>query len=1069
MAVEQTSTTPIRVGDWIVDPAGLRLIGPPGYRKLRPRDLAVLDVLARHAPAAVDLEQIRAEAWGHAHVVDQAITNAISHLRAAFDDSAATPKVIAREGKGYRLIVPVQRGLSELPAPAGGCPYKGLAPYALEDASLFVGRSRVIDEISAALEFRRAHGLAFLLLLGASGAGKTSLVQAGVLPRLLAAAGQANGERLRHGVIDCNSDNAFRDLALALSHACLSPAIEAHDDVDALADRLLRDPEHAAAALAARVRGNALHLMLFLDSLEALFRGALARERRESFFQLIDCLARSGRVTVLAAMRSDDFPLIETSAHLIALTRDRGQYHVRPPDRAELRAIICQPASLAGIEFETARDGSSLIDHIVEDAQLDRDALPLLSLLLAKLYERRTDAGLLTFAAYEAMGRLAGCCADHAERVYAQLSAEQQLAFPGVLVALARIVDARASRRHRPRRDFTAAAQHAVIDAFVEARLFATWFDGKNVVVSVAHDAVFRIWPRAIGVIDEYRQQIQSWNNLTAALAQWEESNRSDAYCLSPGPLQEVASLRSVPGVELSERELSFIAASARRQRRLQTARRAGVAALIALTIVTGTAAFLFYVERNNALLAQQASEQATAMMVDIFQWSDPLAARYREAGARDLLDAAYVKLQSQPLPRLVEARMADAMGMAYMNLGQFDRAGSLLQRALELWTLERGPASLDVARAHDTLGKLDYYRGRYDDALQRYERALVLFESHAGASESFAQLLGDLAELKVMKGAYAESLALYERALAMRKAVLGPGHYKVGETLGNMGGVHRAAGNPKDAERLYRESIAIQAAVFGNKHPNIATVHNNLALLLMEAGRLEEARTLHQQALAIRREIYGELHPQTANSLVNLGALLVKLGELNSAEDLLQRSLEAHLKLFGPTHIAVAFSRNNLGLLRLARGEPDAAAAMFRLATQDFSAAHGPKHPNVGLALVGLARALTLQKKYAEAEEAALRAVRVLEATVAADHWRLAVAKTVYAAALSGQGRGFDEQALLIKPYAAIVAAQGVGSEAAQQALERARAHFLRTGNRRALDQLQAIGAGPNTDGGRP
>lgn len=1051
--MDTTQATPFRVGDWIAEPLGFKLIGPNGQRKLRRRDIAVLAVLSQRAPSAVDLEEIKRQAWGHSNVVDEAVTNAISNLRAAFDDSAKTPKVIAREGKSYRLLVPVQLGQIELPRESRACPYKGLEPYRLEDAALFVGRAQVVDELVAALDARTAHGLAFVLLLGASGAGKTSLVQAGVLPRLL----HDNGRGAAcHGVIDCNSDNPYRDLALTLTHAALSAAIETRDDIDTLADKLLHDADQTVVRLAARLREKSLRLVLFLDSLEGLFRGGLSRDRREFFLHLVRSMAGSGQIAVLAAMRSDDFPMIEASAELMALARDRGQYHVRPPDQSELRTIICQPAALAGIEFETARDGSSLIEHILGEAELDRDALPLLSLLLANLYEKRTEEGVLTFAAYEAMGRLPGCCADHAERVFARLSAEQQLAFPGVLMAQARIVDGRPSRRHRLRKDFTAATQHAVIDAFVEARLFVTWFDGENVIVSVAHDALFRIWPRAIGVIEEYRHQIQSWNSLSAAMAQWEEAGRSDAYCLAPGPLQELASLRAVPGVDLSERELSFVAASERRHRRLQTARRIGVGALVALAAIAATAASLLYVERNNALLAQQASEQATAMMVDVFRWSDPLAAKDRQASARDLLDAAFVKLQAQQVPRLVEAKISDAMGMAYMNLGQFDRAEVLLKRALDLWTAERGAASGDAARAHDTLGKLDYYRGRYEAALEHYQRALTLFELKGGESEDFAQLLGDLAELKANQGAYAQALDLYNRALAMRKSVLGPAHPKVGETLGNMGGIHRATGNPNDAERLYREGVAIQIAAFGIKHPNIATSYNNLALLLMEAGRLEEARSLHQQALAIRREIYGELHTQTANSLVNLGALLIRLGDLSGAEELLQKSLDTHLKLFGPGHMAVAFSRNNLGLLRLASGELDAATEMFRMATQDFSTAHGPDHPNVATALINLARALTQQKKYAEAEQAAQRAVRVLEASVAPGHWRLAVAKTVYAAALSGLGRSFDEQDLLMRPYATIVASQGASSEAAQQARERARAHFLKTGDPVGLKLLE-------------
>jgi hypothetical protein len=83
-AISPSGEPALCIGQWVFDPARRLLVGPVGWRALRPRAAAALRVLARAAPAAVDLEALRRGAWGRAQVVDEATVTAIGRLRAAF-------------------------------------------------------------------------------------------------------------------------------------------------------------------------------------------------------------------------------------------------------------------------------------------------------------------------------------------------------------------------------------------------------------------------------------------------------------------------------------------------------------------------------------------------------------------------------------------------------------------------------------------------------------------------------------------------------------------------------------------------------------------------------------------------------------------------------------------------------------------------------------------------------------------------------------------------------------------------------------------------------------------------
>jgi len=178
-----------RFGDWLVKPDE-KAIERNGERVLlEPKIMDVLLCLAEHGGEVISADQLLVECWRGTFYGDNPVHKAIAVLRKALGDQPLQSHYIATIRKrGYQVRVPVVFPDAYAGEAAGdrnawteGSPYRGLEAFDERHAEVYFGRSRAIAEIMAALRERRAAGCAFLLLVGASGCGKTSLIRAGLL------------------------------------------------------------------------------------------------------------------------------------------------------------------------------------------------------------------------------------------------------------------------------------------------------------------------------------------------------------------------------------------------------------------------------------------------------------------------------------------------------------------------------------------------------------------------------------------------------------------------------------------------------------------------------------------------------------------------------------------------------------------------------------------------------------------------------------------------------------------------------------------------------------------------
>jgi hypothetical protein len=361
-----------------------------------------------------------------------------------------------------------------------GNPYRGLKPFREEHAAIFFGRGRETDELVKRFADPATRLVA---VAGASGSGKSSLVGAGLLPRLRNGAfpGSADWLSVRFTPAERGSDpflNLTRRLAPLYDDASDSP--------ETMADTLRAKPEAIKALVAKLLQGKPAKaaLLLFIDQFEELFTARVDDSYREPFIALIDAAGRSDCLRLVLTLRSDYYEHCARDERLASWLR-QGSFPLAAPNALALAEMIQYPARLAGLE-----PGPGLVEAILKDAGNDPGALALVEFALAELYDRGGGKHI-TVEAYRSLGGkdgdgnevggIGGVIQSQAEKAVQDATGKvDEAALAKIFPRLADVDEQGGAVRKRARLDAFGDAERALVNRLVDERLLLTNKDDAN-------------------------------------------------------------------------------------------------------------------------------------------------------------------------------------------------------------------------------------------------------------------------------------------------------------------------------------------------------------------------------------------------------------------------------------------------------------------------------------------------------------------------------------------------------------------------------------------------------------
>jgi len=472
-------------------------------------------------------------------------------------------------------------------------PYRGLKALEAEDAAVFFGREAPLIRALDTLRRMEASGEQLFIILGASGAGKSSFLRAGLWPRLkrddrhflplpvirperAAVTGQS-------GLVE-SLEKTFREYKVPKTRADLRAILEKPEGILELLIEIQTNAQKRLGPGAAPPT-----LVIGLDQAEELF----GKEGIDEARQLLDCLSRLlgqvahdrpsvstpvPRVLILAAIRSDSYERLQTAPALAGIRQT--PFSLPPLAPGEYKMVIEGPAARSTAAGRKLMIEPALTERLLQDAE-GADALPLLAFILERLLIEYGADGNLLLKEYEALGGLEGSIEaavneawkdpGHEPAIPADEATRRTLlnqAFP-LLVALDHVTEK--PKRRVATWDLLPQATHPLLERLIAARLLLRdkrkLADGQEaVVVEVTHEALIRHWSHLKNWVEVNREFVAWQQRLNTTVKRWDKQHRPVGLLLRGLPLREAKVWLKKQPSSFSPDERAFVTASQHRR-----------------------------------------------------------------------------------------------------------------------------------------------------------------------------------------------------------------------------------------------------------------------------------------------------------------------------------------------------------------------------------------------------------------------------------------------------------------------------------------------------------------------
>jgi hypothetical protein len=423
-----------------------------------------------------------------------------------------------------------------------GSPYPGLRAFTVKEEVIFFGRGNEVDKL---IQHLRDPAQRFLAVVGASGTGKSSLVRAGLLPRLTnnAVAGSKDWRVLDFKAGDL--ENPFELLAVKL-HEVLPGAMQ-HQRASELAERLQNEPEWIGILAEQVLAGSPpwAELLLFVDQFQELFTPSVKESYCPPFVAMLASAAASKRMRVVVTLRDDFLTHAAEAATRLPELLQAGTFPLWPPGRDALAEMIRLPAQVAGV---TLKD--DVAEKILKDAGDIPGALPLVAFCLSELYDTSGSERCITLRQYEEMeglNRAIDKIVDEATKHIRQRGKILEILF-AKLVTVDRHGHAVRRRPNSTEFEGDEAMKTLVWDLSNGPGRLLTVTDDT---VELVHDALLEKWNELKKWIEQNHADMRLRAELEDDANNWLQSSRNKNLLWEGKKLQDA--------IKLLKRELSYV------------------------------------------------------------------------------------------------------------------------------------------------------------------------------------------------------------------------------------------------------------------------------------------------------------------------------------------------------------------------------------------------------------------------------------------------------------------------------------------------------------------------------
>ncbi|MGB1199783.1 MAG: tetratricopeptide repeat protein [Thalassotalea sp.] len=996
------------LGRWTVKPRLNQIISEDKTHSIEPKMMDVLVYLCQNSTKAVSAEQLLIACWAGTFYGDAPVQKCIAGLRKKLGCNSRQPIYIETiHRRGYKIIAEVNfdSPIKKTSTPKSvkqwtkGSPYLGLNTFEAMHNTVYFGRTKAIAEVIQQLTHSLNQPCHFLLLLGKSGSGKSSLIRAGVLPTLNSDSGFSGLRVKQHHILTPHQSlhetpiatliYALNSLGLITTNISLPAFILTIEKQPELLKSALGDPiESQTETVSTEVESPSTNIeakpqhyqLLVIDQFEQfLLDDNLSAEMKANLVFCIVLLAQCRRLLCIAMLRNDFYSQCLDVQGFIELKNSGIQYDLQAASPLEISEMIRNPAIAAGLTFECDQTcGAKLDDILLAAAVKNPDALPSLEYTLDLLYQQRSKDGILLMSAYRSLGGIEGAIAAQAEKVFNCLPANVQACWDKIMHTLVRIDHEdkhSVTSRKVPISLFVEQHEKVFIQHFLSAQLFVSilqtstgeqrgyfsnvrthseWIDRDEVqYITIAHEALLVNWQRVSRWVKENSAAIQQREQLADDCLYWLENNKAnDALLNSKQKVHDDEALLLDKIISLNDNEIEFILKSKRYQNRKKMIVSFVFMAMLGFSLLTWIQSKQVIHERDVAVVQSQRTQAISTFLTDMFFAQSPYLSKGKEMLVSDVLAKASNALNQRYGNKLLEHPYVDALlhktlGTIYIDLGKIKAAEKHLLRAVSLHKNNALEAKRDYIGILFNVSRLYKLKGDYASNLP------IILETIEMSKEVFGEdhkdtlgAIDNLATFYMEKGDLIQAESVFQQVYAKRKELFGENFRHTLYSLENLGRLYHKSGEFITSERYLQSCLNKWLAQSSINNPYPLKCMRLLAVTQQSLEKFTEAETIFIKHIKAASTVFGVEHPEVLSSKNSLAEIYYVTDRIEQSILLLTETLKMRNLVLGHRHIDTLHTQINLARSLRLTHQYNEALKLAKNATEISTNEFGQNHP---------------------------------------------------------------------------------------------------------------------------